>query len=142
MTPYEELYLKRQRMDAVYPGHPITVALCIIRQFASLEEAHGRDPLTGFTRASTSGAIPGAGGNVALGLDVLDMLKKGESWENVVKFADEAWAGCDSQAEGGPSFFQPRDPQRFIDRWRQGQEQADTLKETFRAEVESWVKTP
>ncbi len=124
---------------AVYPGHPLTIALCVVRTFKTLAEATEVDPESPsrFLRALTDGAIPGAGGCVHLGLDVLRRLESGESWETVEAWADRAWAECDDQAKGGGSV---ENKARYIERWKKGQAQADVFKSALRAESAVWFQ--
>lgn len=133
--------------SAVYPGHPVTVALCIVRHFPSLEVAMGRtqndSSFLGVSRPNAlgDGTIPGAGGNVYLALDLLHVLAKGIVFEEAVAQADKDWAECDSQAKGGYAWDKNPEDHRdhYLKRWQEGQAQADRFKAVFQEEVGKWL---
>ena len=106
--------------DAVYPGHPITLAWCIVKHFPGLPEA-----LKG---ALTSADIPGAGGNVHSGLDVLRRLSSGMEFGLVVDLANRDWDECDNQKR------------KLYDRWKRGQTQAEEILPSFKELVYPWIK--
>jgi hypothetical protein len=114
--------------DAVYPGHPVTVGLLIMRAFPTLEAASDRGPQgRDFTAASRSNRIPGAGGSVAAALSILSSVVKGEqAIEQAIEQADEAWRSVDNQKAWNPK------------RHEDGQTQADKLKERYAALLASW----
>jgi len=62
----------RDTINAIYPGHPVTLAYLIAHEFSTLAEAAERE-----TGALTSLAIPGSGGRVGSTLCLLDYLQKG-----------------------------------------------------------------
>lgn len=74
---------------AYYPGHPITLAVQIAQAFPTLEEAHATTE-HGWSAALSCDKVDGAGGNVYAALQALDKLRKGESLESVLAWAD----GC------------------------------------------------
>lgn len=114
--------------DAVYPGHPVTVGLLIMRAFPTLEAASDRGPQgKDFTAASRSDMIPGAGGSVATALGILQGVVQGRlTIEQAVERADDAWRHVDDQYT--------RDPKR----WQEGQTQADKLKARYLDLLGSW----
>jgi len=117
--------------SSVYPGHPVTVAYLITRCFPNYKAAFQKDGTKwNYASALSSSKIPGAGGNVHAALDFLSYLRSEDiTWEGAVKWADDYWATCDGQAKGGGSYAKDKDAEkRFIDRWKQGQEQADKIK--------------
>lgn len=122
---------------AVYPGHPITLALLVVNNFASLDEAKSREGRT-FPAALECSHIPGAGGNVYSALDFLHHLKH-LSWDDAVKIADDYWFNCDSQGKGGyPMPGRKHDPKYWIKRCKEGQAQADRLKKQLQLKVKTW----
>lgn len=84
----------------IYPGHPITIAWIIVNVHPTYEDAFGYDCeckdhihtcRTPWPRALSNNDIPGAGGNVYTGLDVLKWLREGLDPERVFKVADSYW---------------------------------------------------
>ena len=118
------------RHDAVYPGHPITVALLITRTFPSFEAAQAG--------ALQSAEIPGAGGNVHQALDLLVQARGGVPLDEAFRLADRAWATCDGQADGGPAGDHDSRT-HFIERWERGQIQADSVKGELRTMLTGWI---
>lgn len=114
--------------DAVYPGHPVTVGLLIMRAFSTLAAAEDRGPEgKNFTAASRSSKIPGAGGSVATALDILRSVVRGNlTVEQAIERADDAWRHVDDQYA--------RDPKR----WQEGQTQADKLKARYIEALKVW----
>ena len=102
-----------------YPGHPITLAWCIINRFPDLSKA-----LEGALQSSD---IPGAGGNVHRALDVLKQLHSGMPFDTVVKLADQYWDECDGQMRDKPL------------RWGLGQDEANQIKPLLQEKVFSWL---
>jgi hypothetical protein len=123
--------IKNPRVEYVYPGHPIVIALVIMDTYKSLDEAHARKGE--YPSALANGNIPGAGGNVYNALDVLTHISRGMTVEDAFEWADGLWAGCDDQKHRSGS-----EQERLQSRWRRGQEQADDLKEDFRKKVADW----
>lgn len=127
--------------SAVYPGHPVTVALCIIRHFPSLAAATNRGPADVWGHAPpnalSDSTIPGAGGNVYLALDLIQVLAKGIDFDTALANADKDWANCDSQAKGG--FTGEKDKDYYVKRWQEGQAQADRFKVALREEIGRWL---
>lgn len=115
---------------AVYPGHPVTIALLITHAFPSLAAANHvteEQPGIAYCDALTSPEIPGAGGCVHMALDLLRFLRTAP--EQAIAWADRAWAECDDQRE------------RYPDRWREGQEQAERCKPLLAARADWWQAT-
>lgn len=113
--------------DAVYPGHPVTVGLLIMKAFPSVEEAAMPDGEYHHSAASRSSKIPGAGGSVATALDILRHVMKGHmTIEKAIERADDAWRDMDNQFH--------RDPKR----WQEGQDQAETLKARYTEALKTW----
>lgn len=129
---------------SVYPGHPVTIAYLITKLYHNYEEAAKRTEY-GFPVALGDNRIPGAGGNVYTALSLLEYLKNGtfckraedkglSIWGTALAWADEQWASCDSQAKGG---YNTKNPDYYIKRCQEGQQQADKFKPLLK-EQETW----
>ncbi len=105
---------------AVYPGHPVTVALSIVTAFPSWLHA------TANNAALSSSLVPGAGGNVHLAMDLLLDLGTGGDFNDVFARADAVWAACDDIKAQRPEV------------WAQGQEQADGVKKALLEALSFW----
>lgn len=113
--------------QAVYPGHPVTVGLLIMKAFSSVEEAAMPEGEYRHSAASRSSKIPGAGGSVATALDILRNVMKGAmTVEQAVERADAAWRSVDDQYVRNPK------------RWQEGQDQAEPLKARYIEALKSW----
>jgi hypothetical protein len=118
-------FMKEQ---AVYPGHPVTIAFCIVNAFETYEEAFAPTPHN-FAEALGSCAIPGAGGCVSSALHLLSHLRQGLDTTKALEIADDTWARTDSQKE------------QYSERWAKGQEQADRFKAKL-LERSDWWRAP
>lgn len=122
----------------IYPGHPVAVALCIIRTFRSWEDAIAKPNGADYCNALTSQDVPGAGGNVYLGLDLIRHVREGHlSFEDAIALADRQWHDCDGQGIGGYGKT-PEEKDRYVKRWLEGQEQANAMKAALKTELASW----
>lgn len=101
--------------SAVYPGHPVTVAYCILNTFDSLGAAEVPSGY-GFPAALGACEIPGAGGCVYVAMDLLRRMRDEDQAVEAVLWADGQWSRTDNQES------------RYPDRWREGQYQANELK--------------
>lgn len=141
-----ELLKSKGIKPAVYPGHAVTVAYCIVNAFQTYEEAFQRTEHN-WAAALGDGRIPGSGGCVASALDFLRRLRQGATEEEAFQFADELWCTVDSQKNGGSIFRrEPETPEqaearkkRYQDRWREGQEQADLVKSLLLQHAAWWT---
>lgn len=107
--------------DAIYPGHPTTIALFIVNRFPSFAAATERGHE--YAAALESNDIPGAGGNVAAALDFLAAMIKGTMPPTAaVAYADEAWRQSCYKAES----LNP------------GQAQADALMPELMEKLKTW----
>ncbi len=123
---------------AIYPGHPVTIAWAIVNVYDNLDEALTQTE-HGFPHALGNGSIPGAGGCVYNGLQFLVYLRDGMPSDEALAMADRMWADCDSQKAGGYSVHKEgHDPEKYKERWRKGQEQADSFKERLVAKLATW----
>ena len=107
--------IQKLGVAAVYLGHPVTIALCVVLVYESFAEAD-RPTGHGWAEALGNSEVPGAGGNVACAINLLRRLRDGMPAAEVLGRADDTWAWCDDQKDKNP------------DRWRRGQQQADELK--------------
>src|ERR1700744_5914316 len=112
---------------AIYPGQPVTVAFCIIKAFPNFEAATKKGARGDETPAAVASLqIPGAGGRVYNALDLLRGLRTGVSLKTALEDADATWGRVDNHANGGGSYAKDdAGRERFIQRWKDGQAQAD-----------------
>lgn len=110
---------------AVYPGHPVTLAYLIVKNYASLSAAQAKGKY--FSVVEEDSRLPGAGGHNNHAVQLLTDLDAGKSWEEAVAWADDLWAWCDDQKNSDPK------------RWREGQDQADKVKPLLREEITAWL---
>lgn len=115
---------------AIYPGHPLVLALQIVRTYDSWEEA-SEHPIrpdgkrSEYSRALGSSKIDGAGGNVNAAMRFLRNLHAAPTlaaWTEGQRDADAYWQ------------ISVADPVK----WREGQEQADALADTLYGLREWW----
>lgn len=117
---------------AVYPGHSVTTGLLIMEAYDSFEDASRLDKHN-CPDAVSNGAIPGAGGSVHAALAFLEfVITERLSLDEAIDLADKNWASVDGQKADTTSKY------RLHDRWRQGQDQADKLKERVRKKLLIW----
>lgn len=112
---------------AIYPGHPVTLAFCIVYAFPTYEAAFAK---TGHNWAAAMGdsRCPGSGGCVASALDLLRSLKqKTATFDEAMAEADRVWSVCDDQ--------QTRNPLR----WKEGQDQANQIKTLLKRKRPWWL---
>ena len=109
----------------VYPGHPITIALEIMRTFGNYAEASAMTK-HGWQAALSSSTVKGAGGAVLSGLAVLRMMHEGSSVEDAFDYATMIW----KQARSGGD---------FTANLQEGQNEADALRDTFISEATTWI---
>jgi len=62
------------KVDPVYPGHPVLLALQIMQEFTSLADANRRTS-HGWPAALSSSAVTGAGGPVYDALEILHLAR-------------------------------------------------------------------
>jgi hypothetical protein len=126
---------------AVYPGHPVTLALVIVRTHDSYAQAASMSEGFAWPHAVGCSAVPGAGGNVHSAMDLLARWKNGIALEDTFARADLLWEGCDGQKQGGGSFAKDdAGREKFINRWREGQDQADRFKPALIEALKTWPK--
>lgn len=106
---------------AVYPGHPVTLAYLIMRQYKSLADARQTDGQ--YPSALTNQAIPGGGGSVHA---ALDLLARAEivGIEQALAYGDRDWMAFTETA--------------YLDRRQTGQDQADVLKPLLLEQYAGW----
>jgi|SRR6478735_11303894 len=75
----------------VYPGHPCTIALCILRKYPRIADAFAPTE-HGWPEALGDGDIPGAGGCVHQGLHLIQrILADGDTPEEATAWGVERW---------------------------------------------------
>lgn len=120
------------RLEAVYPGHPVVVALCIMRAFPSLDEALAKSTHSDSPRALTSDAVPGAGSNVWGALDLLrEIQNQGWSPDQAFDRARERWIRDTGPGTGNHENMHGP-----------GQEQAEAWREAFIEKLSTWLPIP
>ena len=108
----------------IYPGHPVVMALLITHLFDDLASA-ATPTEHGWSAAVGSSDIPGGGGEVASGLNLLIKVAAGEcSLDEAIAWGDERWAL--SKAGG------------HADRVEPGQCQAELAKPLLRTRLQTW----
>ena len=112
--------------SAVYPGHPVTLALLITHAYPDLASA---DAVTehGWAAAVGSSEIPGGGGEVNVALALLRKVAAGLPVEEAIAWGDERWT---ASAAGG-----------HHDRVAPGQAQADAAKALLIERLATWPLT-
>jgi hypothetical protein len=113
---YERTYLGE---DAVYPGHPVTIAYCIVDQYESWEAASFCRDDSHICEALGDSAIPGAGGCVSAAIAHLKRLYVEKTDPEVVfQMMDDTWDRTDNHS----------DTAKYFNRWQAGQKQANNFK--------------
>jgi hypothetical protein len=107
---------------SVYPGHMLTLAILIMKNFDSLDAAEARG--TQFPAALESQEIPGAGGSVYAALDLLGRIRSGMTPDEAVEYARDHWQNA-----------RKSDHARHA---QEGQEQADRFAPMFIELAEEW----
>lgn len=109
---------------SVYPGHPLVIALLVSHLYEDLSSA--MEPTEfGWPAAVGSNDVPGGGGEVRAGLDVLVSIATGErTVDEAIQWGDARWQ--ESKAGGHVNKVVP------------GQEQADRIKPLLRDRLETW----
>lgn len=124
----------KNRLIAVYPGHPITIAYIITETYPDFGSAFLPVGEARYEAAVADIRIPGAGGNVYAGLELLHHLRNGafnkvakerkiSKWRSACDWADSYWARC--VATGSPLF-------------KKGQQQADEIKPLLKGRQKWW----
>jgi len=130
------------REFATYPGHPITLALVIVRTHESFAEANRKERDFVWPHAVGCNAVPGAGGNVHAAMNLLARWARNEApLDKLFELADNMWERCDGQKDGGGSFAKNEtEREKFMKRWREGQDQADRFKGPLVEALKEWPK--
>lgn len=115
--------MKQEPLNPTYPGHPLTIAVQVMRAYPSLEAATRREEPTAYPNALRDSAIRGAGGNVYAALDLLKHTLAGHV-ELAVADADKYWR-CTAEPFGA-------------ERCEDGAHQAALLRSEFDERVSQW----
>jgi hypothetical protein len=127
--------------NAVYPGHPVTVAYVITKVFDSFDVAFEAS-VSGPPNALCVNAIPGAGGCVYAALSLLKRLREGMPIEQAFTWADEVWGSTDDMKNDGRSWpGRTVAPGYYLKRYQEGQAQADRFKQKL-VEQRAWWEAP
>ena len=123
---------------AIYPGHPITIAFCIMKAFPDYASA-AEHPNNEAPAALASSRIPGAGGCVYNALQLLRSLRDGVSLKAAFEDADATWDRVDNHKDGGGSYAKDEaSRERYLQTWKDGQAQADLIKPLFSGNEAWW----
>lgn len=116
----------------VYPGHPAVIALCVMHEFASLEDAKAKDQKEGnpYVRALSSPNVPGAGSHVWAALDLLSQART------------LGWNAEQAFEEAGREWKRQVDNPAYCSRMDEGQRQADHYRQAFLDRFDTWMKPP
>lgn len=124
---------------AEYPGHPVVNAYLITFVYPSLAVAKARGER--FLAVEENGELPGAGGHNTHGLVILESLAhcftQGKPVEDVWAVADNLWRSVDGQANGG---YRADGRERLLQRFKNGQAQADRIKPLLYERAKTWLK--
>lgn len=116
--------------ELVFPGHPLVLAVFVMKYFPSFEMAVDPKGAQQYLAALVS-PIPGAGGQIHEALQFLEYIKKGVlTSDEVVIAANKAWAACDG--------IKVKNPKKF----KAGQDQANKLEPEFLELVRTWISAP
>lgn len=110
----------------VYPGHPLVLAMAIMRVFPSFTEANAPS-VNGWCVAITDTRIPGAGDHVGAAMQMLEMGSRGLDADAMVTYAARYW---EEGLAGG-----------HVKHVAVGKAQAERIEPHFRAMSEQWFKT-
>lgn len=102
----------------VYPGHPVTCALIVLRRYSGRLDDAWRRTEHGWLACEGDVDVPTAGGALSSGCDTIRRVLAGQDFDLAVSWDDARWT--QSRAGGHPSAVGP------------GQEQADRLKPELR----------
>jgi len=92
-------------MKAVFPGHPIVIAVAIMKHYPSLEDAFVRTERN-CPMALEDENIPGGGGNVYSALDALRYVIDGTmNIDEAVKYCNDVWDSVDDNAVKKPERY-------------------------------------
>lgn len=112
---------------SVYPGHPLTIGVLIMKAFPSFDEASKPEGEWRHSAASRSSMIPGAGECVASAVEILRLVvSKTIKVEDAIDLTDRVWASVDDNVKMYPA------------RWSEGQAQADALKSKYVELLNVW----
>lgn len=112
--------------DAVYPSHPVVVALCIMGVFDNLDAASAKSERTDYPLAMSHEEVPGAGSNVRAALDLLRFAQ--------THTPEEAWM----QAEDIWAYQVGTGTGNHENQHAPGKAQALTYRDQFLHEVKTW----
>ncbi len=108
----------------VYPGHPVTIAYCIVSAFPTYEDAFKKID-GGYPAALINCNVPGGGSSIHRALDMLRFLRS----DTVTVDAILAWADKEWYNETHPE-----------SNTLEGQTQADKIKPLLLAKSDWWEK--
>lgn len=115
-------YVLGPKAQLVYPGHPLVIAVFIMKAFPDLQTALEDG------KALRSQLVPGAGGNVHEAIDLLKSMDCSlRTREGVIAAARDYWAQSDD--------MQNRDPERRL----AGQAQAEQIEPEFLQLALTWI---
>lgn len=90
-----------QPLEHVFPGHPVTLAVDIMRRYPSYQAACARDAMTTEPMAALrNAAIPGAADHIRAALELLRFSLDGHA-ELAIEAAEEYWRISGHSCGGG-----------------------------------------
>lgn len=108
----------------VYPGHPNAIALVVMHVFPSYQAASTVPEGKSYAPALTHQEVPGSGGNVYMGLEVVEELAKNGP-EAAFALGNQLW-----RRSVGPGNFE--------EAYEKGQAQVDGVKGLFMETGHGW----
>lgn len=114
------------RRSAVYPGHALTIAVCIMEKYNNMRSAsrnavNTKGQVFDFPAALGDEDIPGAGSCVYSALYVLEM-----DTDKAIEYSHDLWK---SECENG-----------YSNKYKEGYEEAKALEDRFRELHSTWGK--
>ena len=112
---------------AAYPGHPLVLAVAIMKIFTSYAAANAMTE-HGWCEALSDSRVPGAGDHVGAAIRLLSKGAEGASADEMILYGREYWTRGNA---GG-----------HVKNVQAGLEQARKVEPAFREAVSSWFASP
>ena len=93
-------------MKAVFPGHPLVIAVAILRKYSDVSKAFVKEEGHNYANALEDIDIPGAGGCVNSALDAIRYVQNGLMGINkAVEWCRDTWDRIDDNATNKPDRY-------------------------------------